>query len=54
MEQQDSVKDYFDIAVDEVKHKDGSDSIFIINGNVQQKLDLDDGWKVMIISPHIL
>lgn len=49
MEQQDSVKEYFDIVMDEIKHKDGSDSIFVINGNVDQKLNLDDEWKVMTI-----
>lgn len=46
MEQQESIKDYFNIAFDEINKKEGSNSIFIINGNVEQKLDLDDEWKV--------
>lgn len=46
MEKQESIQSYFNIAFDDIKNKEGSDSIFIIDGNVEQKLDLDDEWKV--------
>lgn len=46
MEQQESVQNYFDIAINDIKTKEGSDSIFIIDGKVEQKIDLDDEWKV--------
>lgn len=46
MDQQESLKDYFDIALDDIKMKEGSDSIFIVSGNIDQKIELDDNWKV--------
>lgn len=47
MDQEESMQNYYDIAFDDIKHKEGSDSIFLVNGNVEQKLDLDDEWKVI-------
>lgn len=46
MEQQETLKNYFDIAFDDIKRKEGFDSVFIVKGNVEQIVDFDDEWKV--------
>lgn len=49
MEQQETMQNYFDIAIDDIKNKEGSDSIFIVNGNIEQKIGFDDEWKVRLV-----
>lgn len=46
MELQKSMDEYFAIEFHEINNKDGHDSIITLNGTVDQKLDLDDDWKV--------
>ncbi|XP_037030988.1 uncharacterized protein LOC119070659 [Bradysia coprophila] len=41
---QESFPNYFDISKVELKLKDGYESIFLVNGEVEQKVDLDDNW----------
>lgn len=54
MEEQESMKNYFNIAFDGIKNKEGSNSIFLVNGNVEQKIDLDDEWKVMVMKQSMV
>lgn len=46
MELQESINDYFTIAFHEITNREGSDSIITLNGTIDQKIDLDDDWKV--------
>lgn len=46
MEQQESIQNYFNIVCDDIKKKEESNSVFIIDINIEQKLDFDDEWKV--------
>ncbi|KAJ6637033.1 hypothetical protein Bhyg_09759 [Pseudolycoriella hygida] len=48
VDQEESVQNYFDIKLNQIKRKDESDSIFMVNGNVEQKVVLDDNWKAHV------
>ena len=46
MEMQETIHKYFDMAIDDIHKKEGTDSVFLIHGSIEQKVDLDDDWKV--------
>lgn len=54
MELQKSMDDYFTITFNEINNKEGSDSIIKLNGTVDQKIDLDDDWKVTCTFAYLM